>query len=69
MEEKLVGVTEIAGLLGVAVNTAWRWTGRGDFPKPAATLSAGRVWRQEDIDAWAATTLPLPEGRPPKADA
>ena len=47
--EDLVGITEIAAMQGVAVNSAWRWTLRDDFPAPVARLSRGRVWRRSDV--------------------
>ena len=48
--EDLVGVTEIAQMLKVAVNTAWRLSNRPDFPAPAATLSRGRVWKRRAVE-------------------
>lgn len=59
----LVGVSEIAAMAGVARNTAWRWSNREGFPKPAASLSQGRVWRRGDVERWIAKRRPVP-GRP-----
>jgi predicted DNA-binding transcriptional regulator AlpA len=65
--EELVGMEEIAELLGVAKVTAKRYGARDDFPEPLAVLAGGRVWRREDVLAWAERTLPLPRpGRPRK---
>jgi predicted DNA-binding transcriptional regulator AlpA len=62
---ELVGVKEIAAMNGVAVNSAWRWTQRDDFPAPAATLARGSVWRRRDVEKWA-ERLPLRPGPKPK---
>lgn len=61
--DDLVGVSEIARMGGVALNSAWRWTKRDDFPAPTATLAAGRVWRRREVEKWLAK--PRPRGRPP----
>lgn len=55
--EDLVGVTDIAQRLGVAVNTAWRWSKgeRGkDFPEPAGRIGGRPVWKWRDVEKWAA---------------
>ncbi len=66
--EDLVGITEIASLLGVAKVTAKRYAARDDFPEPEGRLAGRiRVWREQDVLDWAERTLPLPRpGRPPK---
>lgn len=40
----LVGVSEIAGLLGTTRNRAWQVTRKPDFPRPLADLAGGPVW-------------------------
>ena len=40
----LVGVSEIAGLLGTTRNRAWQVTRKADFPRPLADLAGGPVW-------------------------
>jgi predicted DNA-binding transcriptional regulator AlpA len=53
----LVGVTEIAEMLGVSrqrVDQIVRSDGR--FPKPVAELHAGRIWLRTDVAAWARRT-------------
>lgn len=62
--DDLVGVAEIAELLAVARNSAWRYTRRPDFPEPIARPASGPIWRRVDIEAWAAENLPLKRGRP-----
>src|SRR5436190_96045 len=51
----LVGVAEAAALLGWDKRRIFTYLGRGSFPEPLATLASGRVWRREDIAAFAAT--------------
>jgi len=63
--EVFVGVTEIAEAYGVAVNSAWRWTRRDDFPAPTARLARGPLWRRADVDKWA-ERLPLRRGPKPR---
>jgi predicted DNA-binding transcriptional regulator AlpA len=58
--EALAGLTEVASILGVSKRTAQRYTRRGDFPEPIASLAATPVWRQRDIEMWQKATLPLP---------
>jgi predicted DNA-binding transcriptional regulator AlpA len=64
-ESELLGVTEIAAMNGVRVNTAWRWTRRDDFPPPTARLARGPLWRRRDVEKWA-ERLPLRPGPKPK---
>ena len=50
----LVGVAEIAELLGVTKQAASNWRERhADFPSPTASLRSGPVWELRDIVAWA----------------
>lgn len=66
MAEELVSVAEIAEMLDVARNSAWRWTQRPDFPEPIARLAVGPIWQKRDIEAWASESLPR-RGRPRSA--
>jgi prophage regulatory protein len=52
----LVGVTEIGDLLGVSRQRADQLTRTEAFPDPVAVLSAGRIWRRADVEAWARAT-------------
>lgn len=57
MPEDLVGMAEIAQLLDVSkarVDQLARQHPK--FPKPVAELSAGRIWRREDVEEWARAT-------------
>ena len=57
MSDDLMGVYEIAELLGVTrqrVDELSRT--HEDFPEPEATLASGRIWRRSEIEAWARRT-------------
>ncbi len=52
--EDLVGVAEVAELLGVSrqrVNQLVRES--SDFPDPIAVIAAGRIWERATIEEWA----------------
>jgi predicted DNA-binding transcriptional regulator AlpA len=59
-ELDLVGVPEIAELLGVNRRTAWRYVQRADFPSPVVAIRGKRMWRRTAVLNWAKRTLPLP---------
>jgi predicted DNA-binding transcriptional regulator AlpA len=63
--QDLVGVTDIAERQGVAVNTAWRWSRRDDFPEPIGAIGRRPVWRWRDVERWA-RKRPAP-GRPKRS--
>jgi predicted DNA-binding transcriptional regulator AlpA len=49
----LVGLQEMAVLLGVSVTTVWNWTKRyADFPPAITVVSRCRVWDWQHIAAW-----------------
>ena len=52
--DKLVGIFEIAAMLGVSRQRVDQIS-RSDaaFPVPIAELHAGRIWRRSDIVEWA----------------
>jgi len=53
-EMELVGVYEIAQLLGVSRQRVYQLiTAHNDFPTPVANLHSGRVWKAADVDRWA----------------
>jgi predicted DNA-binding transcriptional regulator AlpA len=66
--DEIVGITEVAELLGVPVRTAARYVDREDFPAPLDTLARGRVWKRDDVVAWGKERLPLQPGRPRKQE-
>ena len=49
----LMGISEIADLLGVSRQRAHQLTQRSGFPAPAARLSSGPVWESAEVDTWA----------------
>ena len=58
----LVGVAEIAQLLGVSRQYVHKLIRQSDdFPAPVATISAGLIWMRKDVAAWAKR-----QGRMPK---
>jgi predicted DNA-binding transcriptional regulator AlpA len=55
----LLGVPEIAEMLGVSRPSVWRYVRREDFPEPDAQVSGKRLWRRAPVERWAKKTLPL----------
>lgn len=51
----LVGVAEAAQILGWDRRRVITYLDRGSFPSPVASLASGRVWRRDDIEAFART--------------
>jgi prophage regulatory protein len=49
----LVGVTEIGRMLDISKQRAHQLAAEPGFPKPAATITAGRVWKRADVEKWA----------------
>ena len=50
----LLGITAIGRRLGVSRQRAHVLVGRADFPGPAQHLPTGRLWREPDVERWAA---------------
>ena len=57
---RVMGTAEIAEYLGLSRQWVEILSKRRDFPEPAAVLKAGRIWRTEDIEQWAAQHRPQP---------
>jgi predicted DNA-binding transcriptional regulator AlpA len=55
----LVGVPEIAEMLGVSRPSVWRYVRRDDFPEPDMQVSGKRLWKRVTVERWAKKTLPL----------
>lgn len=49
----LVGLTEIAQLLGVSRQRAYQLANAPGFPKPVERLAQGAVWRRSAVEKWA----------------
>ena len=56
----LVGLTEIAEMLGVSRQYTDRLVRQDGFPAAEAVITAGRIWKREDVEAWAKATGRLP---------
>lgn len=50
---ELVGIAEIADMLGVSKQRAHTLSGRDDFPAPVDRLKQGSVWRRRDLSTFA----------------
>ena len=48
----VVGLVELAALLGVERGTVRQWYHRGKLPDPDAVLAATPVWRTSTIERW-----------------
>lgn len=57
----LVSVSEIAALLGVSRQYVDRLSRQEGFPEPLGEVAAGRIWKREDVKAWARATGRLPK--------
>jgi hypothetical protein len=49
----LVGTSEAAEILGWDRRRVATYAARGAFPPPLATLASGRIWRRDDVEAFA----------------
>jgi predicted DNA-binding transcriptional regulator AlpA len=52
----LVGLTEIADMLGVSRQRVHQLAATEAFPAPEAEVSAGRLWKRAVIEKWAKAT-------------
>jgi hypothetical protein len=65
MTSHLVGVAEIAEMLGVSRQRAVQIVASyADYPAPEVALASGRVWRRSDVDRWISKHPIRPPGRP-----
>lgn len=51
--EPLMGLTEIAELLGVTRQRAHQLAATYGFPEPLARLAVGPIWSRKDVERWA----------------
>ena len=49
----LMGVAEIARLLGVSRQRVTQLAKSPGFPEPTVVLAAGPVWESADVESWA----------------
>lgn len=52
MAKFLMATAEIRARLGVTRQRVYQLTCRSDWPAPYDVLEAGKIWRQEDVEAW-----------------
>jgi chromosome partitioning protein len=68
---ELLGLAEVADLLGVTKQNVANWRSRrDDFPQPIAALKSGPVWSAQAIANWATRegiSVALPEAEEPSA--
>ena len=48
----VVGLVELADMLGMQRGTVRQWYSRGKLPEPDALLAATPVWRLSTIERW-----------------
>jgi predicted DNA-binding transcriptional regulator AlpA len=51
---KLLGIAEIAEVVGAKPGTVAQWYHRSQLPEPDALLKMGPVWSEQTIRAWMA---------------
>ena len=68
MVDHLVGISEIAQMLGVSRQRAVQLVMTyPDFPPPTATLAAGRIWERTAVQAWITKHPARRAGRPKRS--
>lgn len=66
--DHLVGVSEIARLLGVSRQRAVQVVrDYADFPAPVSSLASGRIWERESVESWVRAHPDRRPGRRPKS--
>ncbi len=66
--EQLLGIAEIASLLGVSRQRVYELRAKPQFPRPVAELAAGPVWARSAVEAFLGRWDRRP-GRPKRASA
>ena len=56
MTERLVGIREIAAMLGVSPQRVDQLSNTVGFPVPEAQLASGRIWTRAAVEKWAKQT-------------
>ena len=52
MNDRVIRVGEVAGILGIAKSTVWLWDSQGKLPKSFKLTPSTTVWRHSEIMAW-----------------
>lgn len=69
MPAELVGVTEVARMLGVSQQRASQIIDAyDDFPRPAALIGTRRAWDRGAVEQWIAQHPDRGPGRPRRTD-
>ena len=61
---RIAGVAEAAAILGWDKRRVMTYVRRGSFPEPFAHLASGRIWRREDLEAFASEKRAAKRRRP-----
>lgn len=56
MQQSLMGVAEVAELLGVSRQRVHQLVAQTGFPEPVAHLAAGLIWERDEVERWARET-------------
>lgn len=59
----LIGLNDVADLLGVGVSLAHYHASRPSFPAPIKTVGRSRIWTRPAIEAWLEAWAASEEGR------
>lgn len=69
MNDEVVGVPEIAQLLGVSRQRVYQLIeAYEDFPAPVATLAVGRIWSRAAVAEWNRSHDERPSGQHRRVD-
>ena len=49
---RLLKITEVSKLVGLAVPTLWEHCRKGMFPSPVKITSRATRWRSDEVEAW-----------------
>jgi predicted DNA-binding transcriptional regulator AlpA len=60
----MLGLNELAEVLGVSRSSVFRYLKREDFPEPALRLGRSNGWSLAAVERWKTDHLPVPRGRP-----
>lgn len=52
MNDRVIRVGEVAGIIGVGKSTVWLWDREGKIPKSFKLTASTTVWRYSEIMAW-----------------
>lgn len=52
--EDILGLSEVAAMLGASRQRVWNWTAdpKKHFPRPITTLKSGPIFAREQVEVW-----------------